>query len=127
LTRGSVLTGLHERCRRRGLALLIAEFVFAPFNLWTGRTMANLTRFTGLPPRVATQVLAPIKLTTAGLLVAGLFLPGVSVAGAILALAICGFYLIRLVHPSRRDAAGLIGFSIFAALAVALIALRALS
>ena len=45
--------------------LLIAEFVFAPINLWTGRTMANFTRFTGLSPRFATRILAPLKLLTA--------------------------------------------------------------
>lgn len=39
--------------------LLIAEFVFAPVNLWTGRTIGNYTRFTGLPPWLATRVLAP--------------------------------------------------------------------
>jgi hypothetical protein len=108
-------------------ALLIAEFVFAPFNLWTGRTMENFTRFTGLPPRVATRVLAPIKLATAALLVAGLFVTAASVAGAILSLAICSFYLVRLADSSRRDVAGLIGFSIFAALAVVLVALRTFS
>jgi hypothetical protein len=28
--------------------LLIAEFVMAPINLWTGRTMLLFTKFTGL-------------------------------------------------------------------------------
>jgi hypothetical protein len=44
--------------------LLAAEFVFAPVNLWTGRTIGNFVRFTGLPPRFATLVLAPAKLAT---------------------------------------------------------------
>jgi hypothetical protein len=43
--------------------LLAAEFTFAPFNLWSGRTMGNFTRYTGLPPRFATHFLAPVKLT----------------------------------------------------------------
>ena len=38
--------------------LLIAEFVMAPINLWTGRTMPLFTRFTGFPPEVATRVFA---------------------------------------------------------------------
>jgi hypothetical protein len=47
--------------------------VFAPFNLWTGRTMENYRRFTGLlPDAVATRVLAPIKLITAVTLLVGL-------------------------------------------------------
>jgi hypothetical protein len=45
--------------------LLAAEFTAAPVNLWTGRTIGNFTRYTGLPPRFATQVLAPVKLATA--------------------------------------------------------------
>ena len=28
--------------------LVAAEFVFAPFNLWSGRTMDNYRRYTGL-------------------------------------------------------------------------------
>ena len=32
---------------------LIAESVFAPVNLWKGRTTANWVRFTGLSPRSA--------------------------------------------------------------------------
>lgn len=107
--------------------VLSLEFIFAPFNLWSGRTMPNFTRFTGLPERAATQLLAPMKLITAALLVAGVFVPAASVAGAILTIAICCFYLARLAHPSRRDPAGLAGFAIFAALALALLALRALS
>jgi len=55
--------------------LSIAEFTFAPLNLWTGRTMPNFTRFTGLPPRVATQVFAPVKLATGAALAGGLAVP----------------------------------------------------
>lgn len=103
---------------------LIAEFVFAPINLWIGRTMDNYTRFTGLPPWFATHVLAPVKLAAAALLVAGLAVRALSIAGAALALAVSCFYLARLVHPGRRDRAGLAGFAIFGALASALLVLR---
>jgi len=104
--------------------LLAAEFVFAPVNLWTGRTMANFTRFTGLPPRFATRVLAPVKLLTAAALVAGLAVGALGVAGATAALAISGFYLVRLAHPARRDPAGIGGFALFGALAGALLVLH---
>lgn len=98
--------------------------MFAPVNLWTGRTMSNYTRFTGLPPWSATRVLAPVKLAAAGLLAGGLADRALSIAGAALAVAISGFYLARLAHPGRRDPAGLAGFAIFGALACALLALR---
>ena len=107
--------------------LLAAEFSFAPFNLWTGRTMGNFTAYTGLPPRFATHFLAPVKLLTAVLLLAGVFLRPVSIAGAVLAIAISGFYLVRLAAPGRRDSSGLTGFIVFGALAGALLALRLLS
>ncbi len=103
---------------------LIAEFVFAPVNLWTGRTMGNYTRFTGLPPWSATRLLAPVKLATAMLLTAGLAVRALSIAGAALAVAVSVFYLARLAGPGRRDRAGLAGFAIFGALACALLALR---
>ncbi len=45
--------------------LSVAEFTFAPLNLWSGRTMPNFTRFTGLPRRLATRVFVPAKLATA--------------------------------------------------------------
>jgi hypothetical protein len=108
-------------------ALLIAEFVFAPINLWTGRTMANFTRFTGLPPRFATRFLAPLKLLTAVLLIAGLAVAALSIAGAVVTLAICAFYLVRLAHPRRRDPAGVAGFAIFGTLALALLLVRTLA
>jgi hypothetical protein len=104
--------------------LLMAEFVFAPVNLWTGRTMGNYVRFTGLPPWFATRVLAPIKLVTALALAAGLAVRVLSIAGAAAALAISCLYLVRLVSPARRDPAGLAGFAVFGALASALLALR---
>jgi len=104
--------------------LLAAEFVFAPVNLWTGRTMGNYTRFTGLPPRLATHVLAPVKLATALALIAGLAVRTLSIAGAAAALTISCFYLARLAQPGRRDPAGLAGFAVFGALACALLALR---
>lgn len=103
---------------------LIAEFVFAPVNLWTGRTMGNYTRFTALPPWFAIRILAPVKLATAVLLIAGLAVRVLSIAGAALAVAVSVFYLVRLSGPGRRDPAGLAGFAIFGALACALLALR---
>jgi hypothetical protein len=104
--------------------LLIAEFAFAPVNLWTGRTIGNYVRFTGLPPQLATHVLAPVKLATALVLAAGLAVRALSITGATLAIAISCFYLVRLAQPGRRDPAGLAGFAIFGALATALLALR---
>jgi hypothetical protein len=104
--------------------LLIAEFVFAPVNLWTGRTIGNYTRFTGLPPWLATRVLAPVKLVTALALAVGLAVRVLSIAGAGAALAVSCFYLARLTEPGRRDRAGLAGFAIFGALACALLVLR---
>lgn len=44
---------------------LTAEFVFAPINLWTGRTMATFARFTGHGPRAATYIVAPLELASA--------------------------------------------------------------
>lgn len=103
-------------------APLILEFVFAPINLWTGRTTANFVRFTGYDPRIATTVFAPVKLIVAALLVVGLVVPSVAVAGATAALAISVVYLLRLSARDRRDPAGLLGFALFAVLAAALLA-----
>lgn len=106
---------------------LIAEFAFAPANLWTGRTIGNYTRFTGLPPWSAARVLAPVKLAAAVLLAVGLAVRALSIAGAALTVAVSGFYLARLAEPGRRDPAGLAGFAVFAVfgvLACALLALR---
>lgn len=105
-------------------ALLALEFVFAPVNLWTGRTMDNYRRFTGLPESFATHVLAPVKLATAVALIVGIWVPAASVVGAAAALLISVFYLVRLAAPGRRDPAGLAGFLVFGALAAALLVVR---
>ncbi len=55
--------------------LLIAKFVMAPVNLWTGRTMPLFTWFTGYPPQVAARVFAPVKLASAVLMGIGLAVP----------------------------------------------------
>jgi hypothetical protein len=106
--------------------LLIAEFVFAPVNLWTGRTTGTFGRFTGLRATIATRVLAPVKLASAAAVAVGLAVPALSIAGAAVIIVICGFYLLRLSAPGRRDPAGIIGFAIFGAWAVALLLLRTL-
>lgn len=104
--------------------LSIAEFTFAPVNLWTGRTTANFTRFTGLPPTVATRALAPAKLAAAVLIAAGLVWSRSGAAGAAAALAISLFYLARLAHPRRRAVDGVAAFTLFGALAGALLVLQ---
>lgn len=104
--------------------LSIAEFTFAPINLWTGRTITNFTRFTGLSPAVATRALAPAKLAAAALLIAGLVWAHIGIAGAAIALAISLFYLGRLANPSRRAADGIAAFTLFGALAGALVCLQ---
>lgn len=103
---------------------LIAEFAVAPFNLWSGRTMANFERFTALPPQVATRVLAPVKLAGAGLLAVGLAVAAVGVAGAVLISLVSGFYLVRLAGRERRHVDGLAAFGISLALALAVLALQ---
>lgn len=103
---------------------LIAEFLFAPVNLWTGRTIGNFVRFTGFDPRVGRTVFAPVKLLTAGLLTAGLAVSRLGLAGAASAVAISVLYLIRLAGPSRRDPAGILGFAVFGLLAAALLLMR---
>ena len=103
--------------------LLAAEFVFAPINLWAGRTMPKYRRFTGLPDAFATRVLAPIKLITAVALLVGLGYHPARLAGGMAALAISCFYLVRLSYPLRRDMAGLAGFTIFGTMAAALVAI----
>jgi hypothetical protein len=103
---------------------LILEWTFAPFNLWSGRTIENFVRFTGFQPRVATHVFAPIKLAVAGLLIAGLAVPVLSLAGAVGTVLISLVYLVRLLAPSRRDLAGIVGFMIFGLLGAMLLAVR---
>lgn len=103
---------------------LIAEFAFAPFNLWSGRTMPNFTRYTGMPPALARNVLAPVKLLGALLLALGLAFAGAGVGGAgVIALVSC-FYLWRLAGRGRRHADGLAAFGLTLVLAIALLALQ---
>jgi hypothetical protein len=103
---------------------LILEFVFAPINLWTGRTMDNFRRFTGFREAVATRVFAPVKLMIALALIVGLFVRPLELVGAGGALLVSVVYLIRLLAPGRRDGAGLVGFTLFGAFAAAVLALR---
>lgn len=105
-------------------ALLVAEFVMAPINLWTGRTMPNFTRFTGYSPDVARRVFAPVKLVAAVLVGVGIAVRPAGIAGAAITTAVCAVYLIRLAAPGRRDGAGIAGFGIFGACAVALLVMQ---
>jgi hypothetical protein len=100
--------------------LLIAEFVMAPVNLWTGRTMPLFIRFTGYPPSVARRVFAPVKLASAALVAAGLAVPAAGLAGALIVIGVCAVYLGRLGAPGRRDTSGIAGFALFGSWAVAL-------
>jgi uncharacterized membrane protein YphA (DoxX/SURF4 family) len=101
--------------------LLAAEWVMAPINLWTGRTMPLFERFTGHSPTTARQVFAPIKALTAALLLTGLFAKPLSIAGATLSTTICAYYLFRLAAPTRRDPSGLTAFTLFGAASAALL------
>lgn len=102
--------------------VLIAEFVMAPINLWSGRTLLAFTTFTGFRPLTARWVFAPVKLAGAVLVGAGLALRPFGIAGAIVMCAVCAVYLIRLSASGRRDPAGLAGFILFGGFAVALLA-----
>jgi hypothetical protein len=102
-------------------ALVAAEFLFAPFNLWSGRTLDNYRRYTGLPDRFATQVLAPVKLATAVAVIVGAFVRPVGVVGAAAAVLISVFYLVRLAGRGRRDPTGLLAFLIFGVLGAGLL------
>ena len=104
--------------------LLVGEFVMAPVNLWTGRTLPAFTRFTGYSPLVARRAFAPVKLVAAILVAAGLGLRAAGVAGAAIATAICAIYLSRLAAPDRRDRAGIAAFALFGGWAVALLILQ---
>lgn len=104
--------------------LLIAEFVMAPINLWTGRTMPLFTKFTGFSPATARRVFAPVKLGAAVLVAVGLAFRPASIAGAAVTVAVCALYLIRLAAPGRRDPSGVMAFFLFGALAVALLAVQ---
>lgn len=103
---------------------LILEFVFAPMNLWTDRTIGNFVRFTGFDPWIGKTLFAPVKLAIAALLATGLAVRDLSIAGAASALALPTLYVVRLLERTRRDSAGLLGFTLFGALAAALLAVR---
>jgi hypothetical protein len=107
--------------------LLIAEFVMAPINLWTGRTMPAFTKFTGYPPQVATRVFAPVKLASAVLVGIGLAVPAAGIAGGAIITGICALYLARLAAAGRRDRSGIVGFALFGSWAVALVVLLAVA
>lgn len=104
--------------------LLIAEFVMAPINLWTGRTMPLFARFTGFSPSAARRVFAPAKLAGAVLIGIGLALPAASVAGAAVIAGICAVYLIRLARPGRSVWSGVVAFAMFGSWAIALLVMQ---
>ncbi|MGH3249351.1 MAG: hypothetical protein ACRDOI_24525 [Trebonia sp.] len=106
--------------------LLIAEFVMAPINLWTGRTMPLFTKFTGFAPGTGRRVFAPVKLVAAVLVAVGLAFRAPGIAGAAILTAVCALYLIRLAAPGRRDPSGVAAFLLFGALAVAALVLQIL-
>ena len=103
---------------------LIAEFTFAPFNLWSDRTMPNFVRFTGLYPDLARRVVAPLKLIGALLLAVGLAVGTAGAVGAALLALISAFYLWRLLGQRRRHIDGLCAFSLSLILAVAAMVLE---
>ncbi|MGH3415410.1 MAG: hypothetical protein ACRDVE_15770 [Actinocrinis sp.] len=105
--------------------LLIAEFVMAPINLWTGRTMQNFTNFTGLDPSIARTVFAPVKLAGALLIAIGLAVHPLGVAGAVIIAVVCAVYVILLAAPGRRDPAGLGFFAVGLIMAVVLAMVQA--
>jgi hypothetical protein len=106
--------------------LLVAEFVMAPVNLWTGRTMPMFTAFTGFPPKVATRIFAPVKLVSAVLIAIGLAIPIAGIAGAAILTAVCAVYLVRLSARARRSGSGIAAFALFGSWAVALLVILAL-
>jgi hypothetical protein len=106
--------------------LLIAEFVMAPINLWTGRTMPLFTKFTGFAPEVATRVFAPVKLVAAALIATGLAIPVVGIVGTAILIGVCAVYLVRLAAPARRSGSGITAFALFGSWAVALLVILVL-
>jgi len=98
--------------------LVIAEFLMAPVNLWTGRTLPTFRQFTGLSDRVAKAVFAPVKLVGALLIAAGLLAPVLTYAGCAVVGLICVAYFICLSRPSGRDRQGYLAFGLFFALTV---------
>lgn len=103
---------------------LILEFVFGPLNLWRERTTGNWVRFTGYSVVAAKRYAAPVKLGCAVLLATGLAWRPASLAGAVAACAVSAFYLVRLTAPSRRALDGVAAFTLFGALAAALLAVQ---
>ncbi len=103
---------------------LIAEFAVAPFNLWSGRTMSNFLRFTGLPASVARHAFAPAKLAAAGLLAVGLGVAAWGAVGAAITGLISLVYLVRLASPRRRYPDGIAAFTLTLALALAVLVLQ---
>lgn len=103
---------------------LVAEFVMAPINLWTGRTLPAFTAFTGFTPATARRIFAPVKLASAVLVALGLALRAAGIVGAAAVTAVCVVYLIRLAAPQRRSPAGLAGFLLFGACAAVLLAIQ---
>jgi uncharacterized membrane protein YphA (DoxX/SURF4 family) len=107
--------------------LLIAEFVMAPVNLWTGRNLPLFEKYTGHPPALARTVFAPVKLLGAALVLLGVFFKPASLAGAALLALVCCYYLVRLTPPARRDGSGLAAFALFEAWAVGLLVVQLLT
>jgi hypothetical protein len=66
---------------------------------------------------------APAKLLAATLVAIGLGAPVAGIAGAAVTTGICGVYLTRLAARSRRDPAGIAGFTTFGTSALALLVL----
>jgi hypothetical protein len=106
--------------------LLIAEFVIAPINLWTGRTMPLFTRFTRFSPTVARRVFAPTKLAAATLIAIGLAVPAAGVAGAAVTAGTCAVYLLQLARPGHHECSGVAAFALFGSSALALLVLQIL-
>lgn len=104
--------------------LLVAEFVIAPINLWTGRTLPAFVAFTGFRAATARRVFAPIKLASAVLVAVGVVSRAAGIIGAAVVSTVCIVYVIRLSMPGRRSPAGLAGFLIFGGCAVALLMLQ---
>jgi hypothetical protein len=107
--------------------LLIAEFVMAPINLGTCRTMPLVEKFTGHRPAAARTVVAPVKPLGAALALLGVFFSPASLAGAALLALVCCYYLVRLTSPAWRDGSGLAAFTLFGAWAVGLLVVQLLT
>lgn len=104
--------------------LLIAEFVMAPVNLWTGRTMPFFLALTGHTAKTARTVFAPVKLLGAVLVAVGLAVRPAGVAGAAILTAVCLYYLVRIAAPGRRSGQGTLAFVLFGSWAVVVLVLQ---